>query len=325
MTAINSLSKSGLEGDFSKQEQYCEFLYTQSGPFYHLCTGNESPLIFSSEEHYIYATNSIAICVADSPIQILTYALMSNHVHFVLQGSKDECESFFERFKKRVKHYFSIKQSVIDFTYFECKLYPIDSLSMLRNELVYTNRNGYVVQSHRTPFSYPWSSAYLYYNIESQFIVGELYSSLNYRERRLLCRSHAIELPPQYRVSRGMFLPQSFTAYRTGMEFFRNAHSYLSLLLKNVESYANLAKRHADNIFLTDDELYQAVIQLCQKTYNTKFPSTLPPKEKIELARKIHFDYNASNGQICRILKIERKIVAEMFPQVSQGFEPTTK
>ena len=40
----------------------------------------------------------------------------------------------------------------------------------------------------------------------------------------------------------------------------------------------------------------------------------LLPKEKIEIARKMHFEYNASGRQIRSILKLEQHIVDEMFP-----------
>lgn len=44
----------------------------------------------------------------------------------------------------------------MDISALDCEPIPITSLQMLRNEIVYVHRNGYVVNSAFTPFSYPW-------------------------------------------------------------------------------------------------------------------------------------------------------------------------
>lgn len=50
------------------------------------------------------------------------------------------------------------------------------------------------------------------------------------------------------------------------------------------------------------------------KHHNIKQPSLLSAKEKIEMARIMHRNYNASNRQIRNILKLGKEIVEELFP-----------
>jgi hypothetical protein len=70
-----------------------------------------------------------------------------------------------------------------------------------------------------------------------------------------------------------------------------------------------------DSLFLTDDELYAAISVISRKRYNVAQPSLLPGRDKIELAKCMRNDYNASNRQIRSILKIQAELVDELFPR----------
>ena len=78
------------------------------------------------------------------------------------------------------------------------------------------------------------------------------------------------------------------------------------------------AKRLHDLVFLTDEELYSAVSMVCKKNYNTKQPSLLAAKEKVEMAKIMHYEYNATNRQIKSILKMEMHIIESLFPGASK-------
>ena len=79
------------EKDFSK-------LFAANAPYWHLCTpGQLSGILFSSKEDYVYAMNLIALCAALylRRVKIYTFQVMSNHLHFVLSGSKEDVLEFF--------------------------------------------------------------------------------------------------------------------------------------------------------------------------------------------------------------------------------------
>ncbi|MBO7248735.1 MAG: hypothetical protein J6U88_01465, partial [Bacteroidales bacterium] len=63
-----------------------------------------------------------------------------------------------------------------------------------------------------------------------------------------------------------------------------------------------------------DEEMYGAISSYTTRYYNQKRPSNLTPKEKLEVAKVMHSEYNASNRQIKSILKLDASIVQEMFP-----------
>ena len=45
-----------------------------------------------------------------------------------------------------------------------------------------------------------------------------------------------------------------------------------------------------------------------------KNPTLLGRNDKIEVAKLMKYDYNASNSQIMRLLKIDERILDELFP-----------
>ena len=65
--------------------------------------------------------------------------------------------------------------------------------------------------------------------------------------------------------------------------------------------------------FITDEEMFSVAVMLCMKRHNTKELCLLSAKDKIEIARIMHSEYNANNRQIRNILRLDRGIVDNMF------------
>ena len=164
-----------------------------------------------------------------------------------------------------------------------------------------------------TPFSYPWGSSNLYFNPMAGQIPGTDYQSLTYREKRAVCGGRIIELPARCEVTGTYLMPRSFCSYKLGEAMFRDAHQYFSAISKNVESYSEVAKRLGDSVFLTDDEMFSTLQHICQKDYNDSRPTMISNEAKIEVAKKMRREYNASAGQIQRMLRLSPSIIAELF------------
>ena len=299
---------------FARREDECEFLFRSCGPFWHLCTpGTAQEILFSQPEDYRVGITSPAIAL-DEKVAEYAIAVMSNHLHDVLAGLRDDCLAFFWRRRKRIENYFRYALGRhVDLRGFEPELIPIESLAALRKEIVYVNRNGYVSHPAYTPFSYPWSSGMYYFNPAAKQLARP-YGTLPYESRRRLTRSRIQELPDDYEVKDGMIHIPSFVRIDEGEAFFRDAHQYFSMLSRNAEAYSEVAKRLGDKVFLTDDELFSAVCSLAVREYGQLRPTALAPNDKIVVAVKMKQQYNASNGQIRRMLGLDDRIVKELFP-----------
>ena len=300
---------------FYNREQEAEFLFNSEGPFWHLYTpGNLTSIIFAESEDLKFAMNLIGqVAVRIPEVEVYTFEVMNNHLHLILAGVEAKCRHLFELLKEKLGRYLRSKGRAIDLARFECSMIRITDLKTLRNEIVYVNRNGYVARHDCTPFSYPWGAGAAFFNPFLSLIPKTPYNDLTIRQKRDICKSKEIDLPGNLMVHDGVILPSSFCAINKAERFFRDPHHYFSMLSKNWEAYSEIAKRLGESIIITDEEMYSAVVALSAKNYGVKNPSLLNPNQKIELAKLIKQDYNASNKQIKNILKLDADLIKELF------------
>ena len=311
-----------------RPESVCETAFSRGGPFWHLYTdGGAMEIIFTCAEDYVFGITLLGICAAVFPhCRILTFSLMSNHLHIILAGPHPDVMALFALFKSRLGAYLKRKGYFCRMDRFVAETFQIPSLQALRNEIVYVNRNGYLVQPDCTPFSYWWSAGVYFFNPTGLMLPTKPYSALTLREQRALCHCRDASLPDRYRVLTGfnvdkssasmsMLFPPSFCAISEAEAYFRDAHQYFRRLGRDNEAYAEVARRLGDRIFLTDDELFGAVCNLSAREFGSPKPGLLTGDQKLEVARRMHFDYNASPKQIQRILKLAPAIVDTLFPR----------
>ena len=108
------------------------------------------------------------------------------------------------------------------------------------------------------------------------------------------------------------FIP-SFCRIDIGQSMFQDARSYFHALTRNAEAYSQVALRLKDKVFLTDDEMFVVASRYASDEFSVKL-RMLTPDQKIQLARKLHYDYNASNNQIRRLLNLNIAVLNELFP-----------
>lgn len=279
--------------------------------------GNLSQTLFCNTEDFIFAMNLIGFCACHFPdVHIYTFELMNNHLHFILKSDKMRAMQFFDMIKTRLQRYYIKNSRCVDLKRFQCEFVSIESLGTLRNEIAYVNRNGFVVRPDCTPFSYPWGAGALFFNPFLKHEDAVLFKKLPIKVKRQVLHSHDIEMEGfDLTVYKGVILPSSYCHIKEAEGAFRDAHHYFHLISKSFEAFSEIAKRLHESIFLSDEELYAAVSSLTIKRYNTKQPALLPAKDKIEVARAMHYDFNASNRQIKNILKLDAGTVDELFPK----------
>ena len=293
---------------FSQSERSCEASFLSGGHFWHAYTsGKDTPLLFSDRDGFRLAMNIIAQAANVHPqIRILAFEVMSNHFHFVV-SSPDETEllEFWESVRRRLLRFDQNARTLGIY------IKTIESLQALRNNIVYTNRNGYVADHRYTPFSYPWGTGRYYY-LDSP--AGETLDQFPIRKIRSMFRSRTPELPEHWRVSDGYVLPTSFCAINYGMSMFRDAHHYFAMISKNVEVYAELAVELDDSEFLTDSELFSQVMTVLRTDYEVRSLKELSKVQKYDLARQLRRKFRSSNGQIRRVLGLGQYEIDTLFP-----------
>ena len=298
------------EKDFSK-------LFAANAPYWHLCTpGQLSGILFSSKEDYVYAMNLIALCAALylRRVKIYTFQVMSNHLHFVLSGSKENVLVFFDEFHRRLHRFYASGKELHKLRGFKCNLFEINDMNYLRNVIAYVNRNGFVVNRHVTPFSYLWGPNRFFFFPDSDFDAVVPIAKVSQKERQRIFRTHYNDFPDNYFFTNGYISPVCYCHISECEAFFHDAHQYFHYLSRRVESFSEIANQLGDKIVYTDDEVFSAAIALSVKNYDIKKLGALGPDQRTELARNLHFTYHASNKQICRVLGLDKAFVDAMFP-----------
>lgn len=315
------LHTGGIPKRFSEKENGCKLLFNQQiqseRKFYHLFTsGVSQQILFQRKETYIAGMNLLATSAFDSlDIRIITFELMSNHLHIIVLGDEAHIRSFFQLFARRLNLYFKKRRQVVDLSGFREKLILIDSLESLRNQIAYTNRNNYLADPGETPFSYPYGANSFYFSPWMQQVQSRLFGSMTIREKRDVTLSHNVDYPRDAQILNGYFSPAGYCDTVLGERMFRDARHYFHKISRDIESYREVAANVGDSIYYTDDELNAVVYGLCMKKYRGEQPALLSSNEKMELARTLHYDYNADNEKIGRILRLPLNHLAERFPE----------
>ncbi|MBO6032619.1 MAG: hypothetical protein J6Q22_14365 [Prevotella sp.] len=294
-----------------------EQLFRESGPFYHLSTKPlENGLIFECEEERRIALNLMAITAKEFQIDILAFALMSNHFHFIIRGELVDGLAFFKLLKKRLSNYFSRRgrSGVLDTVNVDPDTSAISSLTQLRNEIAYVIRNPYVARVDVNPFAYPGCSGFLYFNPLLSSLSSKSVTELSYKEKRNLTRMTNPILDTQFRTRDGMIAPESFVDYKLVEQLFPNARKFTWWVLKNVEAQVETSTRLGERPNLNDDELFITAQQLSRTQFGRDSVKELSLEQRKELGIQLKNKWGASNGQVARIAQLDQRTVDSLFP-----------
>lgn len=286
----------------------CKVTFQNAGPLWFASSpGKETPIMFTSDEDFMFVMNVIAQIAFLFPyVIIVSFEVMDNHFHFIIEcETKEMIHEFFASVKKRLQRFFpQIKPIELD-------IRSIDSLNSLRNRIAYTHRNGYVADPDCTPFSYKWGTGRYYFN---DYPYNSTLGDMTVRARRVLFKGRDPQLPDEWSIVDNHVDPRNYCSVRFGMAVFRDAHHYFTALTKNVESYSELAEEFGDIEFLTDQELYDQLRKIIREKYTLSSPRELSKAQRLDLARTLHYDYRSSNSQIRRVLGLTQYEVDSLFP-----------
>ena len=304
---------------FAEKERECERLFEKSGPFWHLYTdGRVMEDFLCTEKDFKTAMTALAVAaVLCKKVGIITFELMSNHIHMILNGESDECLELFGRFKARLRRILKTNGRVINWEAFKADILPIETLNALRNEIIYVNRNAFVANPQFTPFSYPWGGGCAFFLPCLNLLPVRSLKEVGFNKARELTHFREIRLIEDLKFLGDVAYIPSFCRTDIGESMFRDARSYFNSLTRNAEAFSQIAQRLKDSVFLTDEEMYAAATMYAEKTYGNRQLSLLNPEQKIQISKELHFKYNASNQQIRRLLKLDIGILNELFPQQS--------
>lgn len=299
-----------------------ERLFRESGPYYHFSTKPlEDGIIFQDDEERRIAINWIAKLSKEFNVEILAFALMSNHFHFIIRGKEVDGREFFRMLKKKLSTFFSRRgrTGVMDKVDIDSEIPPITSLKQLRNEIAYVIRNPFVARADVNPFAWPWCSGYLYFNPFLPLMESTPVEALTFRQKREITRSAEVNLDSSFRVRNGMITLESFVKYKLVEQLFPNARKFVWWVMKNVEAQYETAVRLGEKPNLNDDELFVTAQKLARSEFGSDGVQGLSVHQRKELAIILKNKWCASNAQVARMAQLELSVVDEMFPLAAKS------
>lgn len=278
---------------------------------YNANTPENHPVLFRTEDDYKAAMSILAISARMFPeVTIYAFQIMSNHLHLVIGGDRAKILELHATFVERLRMYFDGK---VDLSAFLLKLFDIQDLAYLRNAIVYVNRNAFVVNNDVTPFSYPWgSSRYFFQPLSSRYdeLAGKAIGLENIRS---LMHSRKFDHLKKLRVVDGAVSPLEFCDFTTAEMVFRDAKQYFYAISRNVETYSEIAKSIGEEIYYNDTDLYNVAVKMSKEQYGSFELRTLSADAKLGIAKRLHFDYNAGDKQLQRLLNIDAALLKALF------------
>ena len=303
-----------MNNSFSSEETRCEFIFRQLGPCWHLYTPENHPVILATKEDYCAAMTLLAICALSFPsVRILTFQWMSNHLHITIAGPENDIAEMFAMLKKHLDNYLVSKGRPGTLNKWDFNLRNIESLRDIRNVIAYNNRNGFLVHRDSTPFNYPWGANRFFFNPDAKQRFEDCCDTIPKTLIRDSYHTHKLDGFAGRPFMDGSIPPPTFCDIASAEGLFRNARHYFSTLSRNMENMKEIAKEIGESVFYTDDDLYSIVLEICREHYNAGRPNLLPAQAKIEVARKLHYEYNANAKQISRMLKLDLSLIEGLF------------
>lgn len=286
--------------------------------FFHYATkGLEDDVLFGSRKSFIAGMNRIGLCLIkareSSPILIFSFCLMDNHVHFILYGFKENCDSFMALYKRLTEIWLAKHpEEGAPGKKWEIGHWIIKDEESLIEKIVYVHRNPVAARMPYVPGGYEWSSARLMFSSnEGVLSYGTKVSNISLNKQRILFGSK-ISVPGDWIVlPDGMIWPGCYTDYKRAERYFTSVVNYQFELNRHCEDAVN-REMLDDHVSLPDNDIKEAARVVSKEMFNTECISSLDLDKRLRLAKELRKRTGSSTKQISRIVRIRLSDLREL-------------
>lgn len=279
---------------------------------YYLVTTDhlEDALWFRDDDDFATGMNYVAIQAALTPeVMVLVFILMSNHVHFVLYGTRREVEAFANDFKGRYSKYLNKKYGTKEFlrrNSLDIKELPMEETEALERGMAYVQMNCVAANICLYPGQYPWGTGNVFFQADTASGGVHKYrrlGDLSGRERvRLLHSGQALALPADWLLAdAGYVLPESYVDVKHVEGIFRSAKRMQYFLNTSSKARKRLESEEENLPAFRDQVILSAIPDLLQSLFQKKTFDGLTNPEKTEALRQIRFRFSAGVHQAARV------------------------
>ena len=270
---------------------------------------------FRDEEDFKMGMNLVAVLAVALDVDVLSFILMSNHVHFVLCCSDEKAHQFIEEFKKRHSQYTNKKYGVKELL--RRVRAKVDAVSGVDESLewviAYTNMNSVAAGICLAPTGYPWGTGDTFFKTKPA--KGRRIGTFSDRARGALLHSTQ-PMPPYLLVGEdGFILPESYVNVEMVQTLYRTPKRMNYFLVNSSKAKRRLASQDSAPNF-RDHVILSAIGDLCQSLFQKPSLRALNPDEQAELLKQLRYRFSSNANQLARVTEIPYQKVVELLDKV---------
>ena len=270
-------------------------------------------LWFKDDEDFRAAMNYMAVNSVLTEVKVLTFILMSNHIHVVLHCHSGDPKAFIDNFKKLYGLYYCRKYKVRD--YFRRVAVDIrevlDDNEALERVIAYVQMNCVAANICASPYFYSWGTGACFFNDNPS--AGIPIGTLSRRAQIRLTRSN-VKLPSHFRYDKeGYILPESYVNIKGVESLFKSPKRYNYFLNSSSKARKVLEKDALPSF--RDQTILLSANDLCRSLFRTDTPESLNKEQKAELLKQLRYRFSADISQLCRVVGLSYQDAANLLEQ----------
>lgn len=270
----------------------------------------EDRLWFREDADFKVGMNYAALVSAQSNVRILAFILMSNHVHFVLEGTEEDARSFISEYKRRYSKYYQGKYGVREFLRgngVDIRLLELEGESLER-AIAYVQMNCVAANICMHPSLYPWGTGPTFFNPNRA--EGKLLMQLSRRAQVRILNSKAMP-PKEFRLTEeGYIDPSSYVNVPFVERLFRTPSRFNYFLQNSSKAKIRLEENALPSF--RDQSILTAMPDLCRSLFRKSNVQELSRDQLGELLKQLRFRFSADVAQLSRIMEIPYEEVARL-------------
>lgn len=280
-----------------------------SKKYFHVYTkGLENYIVFQEREDYVAGMNYVATTAFSCAVDMLAFALMSNHFHFAVFCTEDEARRFINLYKQVVSTYVRRKYGISNVLRYEqtcCKEIYLDDEG-LKRIIAYILNNPVKAGINCLPQNYEWSSCRFYFsNIQPEHCIPV--NSIGERKRREMLHSK-VKLSDNYTFnSHGYIEPTSYLNVEFVERLFKRASSFEYFL-----NISGKADKKDGPISFNDTTVCTCLSEILEKQYDSVSVCHLPLSARQRIVIYLKSKLGCQAKQIARVTNLDLKEVFEL-------------
>ncbi|MBP5397227.1 MAG: transposase [Bacteroidales bacterium] len=289
--------------------------------YYHLCTnGWKEGKLFNTKEQFKLGMSTIALIADMHDADILSFVLMSNHVHLLLNATGSVCLDVFRLIKHRTGSQL-ITDGFPPLPHdYGMKLIPVEDKKSLQTHFIYLARNAYE-KGFCVPGGYPWGSEYLTFNPAADYIRGTKIGQMTKRDVRKVLGSYK-GLPDEWEIHPELgVLPRNYIRQDVIRSLFGGSpKAYMTRLVKDYESFIHLSRTLEEDFVFSKPEAEDLMFAKLRSLYPGRWLKDLTADEKGRLAVELNNQYGIGSELLAEILYMQERVIEQLIHSKDYGY-----